>query len=461
MAGQEDSTLTTQTADDLDQRGAILTVGFGTAVAMWAVGYVTHLPELAAPRPLTLLLLLVAMLGGGVVVGRFTRFGVGGGVRAGLLTAAVNLLILGSLLGGDSPGSLGSVVPAAAIWLPGWLLFGAAAGALGAWLGGRRDPRPLPEPRWRAAFAWVAALATLMLLAVGGLVTSWEAGLAVIDWPNSFGYNMFLYPLGRMTGGIYYEHAHRLFGALVGLTMLCLTAHLWRVEPRRWIRWLAACASLLVLVQGLLGGLRVTGRFTTSQVPEAMQPSLALALLHGVLGQVFFSLIVALAAFTSPGWQIARPTPEKGAAIDRWLSKALVAVLLVQLVLGALVRHLAAGVTLHVTLAMIATGLGLAAGFRALVIHGERRPLQRLGGVLLLLFPVQLILGVLTLVMTAAAGSAGAPGWGDVLVATAHQLTGAALLGSSVLLACWSHRLLAVARPSEEALARQSAAGLT
>jgi hypothetical protein len=130
-------------------------------------------------------------------------------------------------------------------------------------------------------------------------------------------------------------------------------------------------------------------------------------------------------------------------------------------VLGALVRHLTSGVTLHVTLAMIATGLGVAAGFRALAIHGSHRPLRRLGAVLLMLFPVQLVLGVMALVMTAAAGSVGAPGWGDVLIATAHQLTGAALLGSSVLLLCWSHRLLVAAPGERDAREPQSAAGLT
>jgi cytochrome c oxidase assembly protein subunit 15 len=64
---------------------------------------------------------------------------------------------------------------------------------------------------WTSAFAWVTATATFFLLAIGGIVTAQEAGLAVVDWPNSFGYNMFLYPLSRMTGGIYFEHAHRLF----------------------------------------------------------------------------------------------------------------------------------------------------------------------------------------------------------------------------------------------------------
>ena len=88
-------------------------------------------------------------------------------------------------------------------------------------------------------------------------MTSAEAGLAVADWPTSFGYNMFLYPFSRMTGGIYYEHAHRLLGALVGLTTLVLALFLQRVETRRWVRRLGWAALLMVVVQGVLGGLRV------------------------------------------------------------------------------------------------------------------------------------------------------------------------------------------------------------
>lgn len=442
-------------ASGRDERGALLTIGFGTAVAMWGLGYVTHLPGLAAPAPLTFALMLAAMLGGGMVVGRYTEGGLWGGVRAGLLTAAINMLILGSLLGGDRPGS---VVPTAMLWIPGALLFGALVGAAGAWLGGRTGRRPLDEPYWRAGLARIAALATLLLVAVGGLVTSWEAGLAVVDWPNSFGYNMFLYPLSRMTGGIYYEHAHRLFGALVGLTTVCLTAHLWRVEPRRWIRWLAVAASVLVVFQGILGGLRVTGGFTMSQVPEAMRPSVELALAHGVLGQIFLSLLMAIAAFTSLSWPTAAAAPERGAALDRWLSKGLVAVLIVQLVLGAAVRHMNSGVALHVTLAMVATGLGVGAGFRAMAIHTDRAVLRRTGAALLAIFPLQLVLGVLALVTTSVAGSAGQPGWADVLIATAHQLTGAILLGLSVLLACWAHRLLVPAPAGSREGALQRAA---
>ena len=76
-----------------------------------------------------------------------------------------------------------------------------------------------------AVHANVTVAATFLLVVAGGLVTSNEAGLAVVDWPNSFGYNMFLYPLAKMTGGIYYEHAHRLYGSLVGLTTIVLAGY--------------------------------------------------------------------------------------------------------------------------------------------------------------------------------------------------------------------------------------------
>ena len=97
------------------------------------------------------------------------------------------------------------------------------------------------------------------MVRVGWCERSTGTGLAVVDWPNSFGYNMFLYPFSRMTGGIYYEHAHRLFGALVGLTTVVLAAMLQVRDARPWVRRLGWATVALVGIQGLLGGLRVTG----------------------------------------------------------------------------------------------------------------------------------------------------------------------------------------------------------
>src|SRR5262249_60664930 len=107
-------------------------------------------------------------------------------------------------------------------------------------------------------FAGLTAGATFLLIGLGGLVTSHEAGLAVPDWPTSYGYNMFLFPVRLWQNNILYEHAHRLFASLVGLLTTILAVWLWLREPRAWLRWLGLSAFLAILLQGVLGGLRVT-----------------------------------------------------------------------------------------------------------------------------------------------------------------------------------------------------------
>src|SRR5437762_11154853 len=101
------------------------------------------------------------------------------------------------------------------------------------------------------------AIATFPLIFMGGLVTSHGAGMSVPDWPNSYGYNMFLFPPRLWIGGILYEHTHRLMGTVVGMLSIALTVVAWRVEQRRWVRWLAAGVLGALIFQGILGGLRV------------------------------------------------------------------------------------------------------------------------------------------------------------------------------------------------------------
>ena len=110
---------------------------------------------------------------------------------------------------------------------------------------------------WLARFALLTALATLVLVCFGGLVTSHEAGMAVPDWPNTFGYNLFFFPVSRWVGGIFYEHTHRLVASGVGMLTTILAVWLWLKESRRWLRWLGIGALLAVVLQGVLGGLRV------------------------------------------------------------------------------------------------------------------------------------------------------------------------------------------------------------
>ena len=181
------------------------------------------------------------------------------------------------------------------------------------------------ENPWPHRLAVITAGATFLLILAGGLVTNTGAGLAVPDWPTTFGYNMFLYPWSKMVGGIFYEHSHRLIGSVVGLLTLTLTLVLWAVEPRRWLRWLGATALFAVIIQGVVGGLRVI----------LLQETLAIV--HGALAQAFFGLTVALALFTSREWS----EPPR-AALDlplKRLSLAVTGCLYLQIVFGSLLTH--------------------------------------------------------------------------------------------------------------------------
>jgi heme a synthase len=186
------------------------------------------------------------------------------------------------------------------------------------------------------AFAVFTAIATLFLICVGGLVTSHGAGMAVPDWPTTFGYNMFAFPFSQwlFTGtGVFYEHSHRLVASTVGFLTTILAVWLWLKEERRWLRWLGVIAFIGVTVQGVLGGLRVT-----LYKDE-------LGIFHATLAQLFFLLVCAIAFFLSKTWQ--RLTECRGSIeFPRYFRPALLVasiLILFQLVLGASMRHQHAG----------------------------------------------------------------------------------------------------------------------
>ena len=407
-------------------RSFVLAMGFGTTAAMWGVGYVCRLPAVLAPSAVVLALMLACLLVGGFLAGRLTGGGFLAGAAAGGLSSVLNLLVLGSLLGGSSPDR---IVPSALWWLPGSIATGVVVTALAAMAGSRSAVPPEGPRDWTAAFTKVAAATTMLLLVVGGLVTSKEAGLAVVDWPRSYGYNMFLYPLSLMTGGIYYEHAHRLFGSLVGLTTVVLAIHLHRIEGRRPVKRLSLVAAILVIVQGILGGLRVT------------EISIFLAVAHAVLAQVFFCVLASIAVITSKTWKSAPAAPMGAGGADRTICMILVGLLLVQLALGAALRHLDAALVVHSALGVALLPLAVFCGTRALDPAQEGSTLRTNGWVLIHLAIAQVVLGLGALVATRLLPQGPAPeGW-SVTLATAHQGTGALLLASAVAVTLWNHRL--------------------
>ncbi|MGE0707760.1 MAG: COX15/CtaA family protein [Planctomycetota bacterium] len=414
---------------------ALLALGFGTTVAMWALAYLCRLPAIQAPGWLLGTGFLLLLIGGGAVAGRSSGRALEG-AKSSTLSSALNLLILGSVFKDVLRGNAAQAV----FWVPGTLLLGALLGGVGGALGAR-GAAGAKEVNWSARFALVAATATLLLLAAGGLVTSHDAGLAVPDWPNSFETNMFLYPLSRMTGGIYYEHAHRLFGSLVGLTTLVLAGHIVRNEERGWLRRLAVVAFVLVVVQGVMGGLRVTGRLTTSTNAADLAPSIELAVAHGVTGQLFFCLLGAIAAFLSTPWRAAAPGGDAAQAEDtRILANGLVALLLVQLLLGALLRHLHTSSAWHITGAVFVLLVAGGVGLRCWGFHGDRPVLPTLGKVLCGLVGFQFLLGWVALAATLV--KAGALADLQPPITTLHQTTGALVLATAIQVRLWAGRVL-------------------
>src|SRR4030095_15757314 len=126
----------------------------------------------------------------------------------------------------------------------------------------------------------------------GRLLTSPGSGLSVPDWPNTYGWFRWTFPLSKMVGGIFYEHLHRLVASTVGFLIVVLAVWLWRVEPRPWVRRLGYLALAAGITQGILGGITVLW-----YLPEAI------SIAHASLAQIVFCLTTTIALVTSRGWQ--------------------------------------------------------------------------------------------------------------------------------------------------------------
>ena len=283
---------------------------------------------------------------------------------------------------------------------------------------------------WPHRLAVITACATLPLLFIGGLVTSKGAGLAVPDWPTTFGYNMFLYPWAKMVGNIFYEHSHRLVASGVGLLTIGLALTFWFSERRQWLRWLGMAALGLVIAQGVIGGLRVVLLEHT------------LAIVHAALAQAFFALTVSLVIFTSAEW---RQEPEDNPLTDggRLYRLCLVTtgLLYVQAVFGAVLRHTGERLDAHLLFAIMIALHVILILLRVMRSHGDQPVLTRPAWFLGVLLLLQLLLGVasylgkFTSVWQLPAGMV-------IFLTTIHLVTGALMLVTSLLLTLRTFRLL-------------------
>jgi cytochrome c oxidase assembly protein subunit 15 len=288
-------------------------------------------------------------------------------------------------------------------------------------------------------FAAFVAAATALLILAGGLVTSTGSGLAVPDWPTTYGWSMFTFPLDKWVGGIYYEHSHRLIASVVGMLIIALAVWLWRVEPRRWVRRLGYLALTAVVTQGILGGITVLWF-----LPDPI------SIAHAGLAQIVFCLTVTIALVTSPRWSDGSPVSD---SVLQRIAVVTTGAIYLQILVGATMRHTDAGLAIpdfpfvfgglvppawtmpiathyaHRVGALLVSGLVLATAGHVLFHHWARPELRRPALLLIALLAAQIGLGGLTVL----SGK-------QYILNSLHVVTGAFVLGTSLVLTLRAYR---------------------
>ena len=284
-------------------------------------------------------------------------------------------------------------------------------------------------------FSLLVAGATFFLIIAGALVTSNDAGLATEDWPLSNGQ---FFP--AMVGNLFWEHGHRMVATSVGLLTIGLVILLFRKEPRRWVRRLGLVALFGVIVQGLLGGLTV----------KLMLP-LAVSTAHATLAQLFFCTTVALAVFTSKSWiQSDLSVEEKGTLPIRYVCLAAAATILLQLVLGATLRHSATWdkhLPTELLLAHVGGALAVAvtlasACFMILRRHPGVTFLTRPASIAVALLGLQLFFGVAAYVTRLRSPDDPQPLHPMVGITVAHVACGALVFAATIVMTLRAFKVL-------------------
>jgi len=293
-------------------------------------------------------------------------------------------------------------------------------------------------------YAVLVAISTAVLIFAGGLVTSTGSGLSVPDWPTTYGWFMFTFPLEKMVGGIRFEHTHRLIASTVGFLIVVLAVWLRLSEPRQWVRRLGYVALGAVITQGILGGITVLW-----YLPDPI------SIAHASLAQIVFCLTVAIALATSPGWR--RAYSDHGAMPDDRILQAVAlattGLVYLQILIGATMRHTEAGLAIpdfplafghlipptwnakiaihfaHRVGALVVTAFVLATTGHVLFHHRSRGELVRPSVLLLLLLAAQITLGALTVLSQK-----------HYIINSLHVVTGASVLATSLVLTLRTRR---------------------
>lgn len=341
---------------------------------------------------------------------------------------------------------------------------------------------------WPSVVAWMLVATTALLLSFGALVTTYDAAMAVPDWPGTFGHNMFLYPLVEWFWGpwdLFLEHGHRLLGATAGMLSLLLAAVTFRRGASPAVRWLVVAAVVLVVVQGALGGLRV------------ILDDKTVAKVHACTGPLFFAVATAIAVLSGRRGvgDLSAPETERSNAtgqeafvavgpvhlpLPSWavgasLPTTLAVAAYLQLVAGAQLRHADATLapsTFRWMVAIHLTGAAVVSVLSVLTVVAwqphESRVARRWSLVIMAMVLGQLLLGGGTWLFTW-----GIPSWlqnawapaeavlarspRGAAVITGHVILGMMILGAAVVLALeWggADRLERIARFGRQGLRR-------
>ena len=293
-------------------------------------------------------------------------------------------------------------------------------------------------------YAKLVAACTFLLLLAGAMVTSTGSGLAVPDWPLSFGTVM-----PAMEGGVLYEHGHRMVATFVGALIVVEAIWLWRAETRRWVRVLGWLALGGVIVQGALGGMTVL-----LGLPDAVSVS------HAALAELVFGLTVTIAVVCSRSWLEGEGAAAVDSDVPSLLALAVFAcgAIYLQILLGAVVRHTGAGLAIPTfPLAFgrlvppldsfpIAIHFAHRVGALAVtlvVVWVAGRVLRRHGGLPRIVRPALLLLALLAIQI--GLGAWVILSYKSAWVTSAHLGTGALLFATALTLALRSGRYIALA----------------
>jgi len=286
-------------------------------------------------------------------------------------------------------------------------------------------------------WAILTACATVALLALGAVVTTFRVGMADPIWPT-VPWHLLLISWQEPGPGFLIEHSHRLAGYIVGCCTIVLAIGLWRYQPRRLLGWMGVVCLLGVIAQGLLGGFRV--RLNALVGTD-------LALIHGCFAQVVFALLVSVAVLTSRGWNTPvrlKSADDDGSQLRRWSLWTAVLVYC-QLILGGFVRHTSSGLGQRSHLLFAFAVMAAVVWLMKIVFAAPRSDGRlTLAACLLASFVMlQLVLGVEAWMVKYSSGMIA-----DLkpitakqgVVRTAHFLVGSGIFATAVVIALWTRR---------------------